>query len=349
MFESARGVMVIADLDDAASLVLRAIAQGDFGPGPVAVMTVAERLKPAALTLEGEGRVTTRELLADRRSALTGAARSESARLALLGIEFSSGLSPEDEARALAAGVEALLTTYHPVIVLNRHMTLAPVLRRTIQVAEGVVIIAGPTTAVQAVQSFSAISKGFGQTPALWFRAESTEEQRVGAMRLSLAAGISLWNGSLPVEKVATRAEGEVAMREREPVFGVRVAEAEPRFEAIQSPSPLPVSAPEPAVTDDLDDLLTMVRGYLGHLHSLRLYRRQLVGARDALQRLLAHMSDAIARGAIPGSEEMGDLSRRHGALADMTVQHEQLLRRCQADWSLLHRALDPHGGGPER
>lgn len=325
MLEAARGIIVIADLDNAASLVLRAIAQGDFGPGPMAVMTVAERLRPAALALEGEGRVSTRTLLGDGRHAVAGAARDLVSGLALLGVEFSAGLSADEEARALAAGAQALKATYDPVIVLNRHMRLAPVLRRTIEMADAVVIIAGANTPVDEIQSFQALSRDFGRTPVLWFHNRGPDPASEGALRLSAAVGLSLWGAGM----------------ERAPDPAARIA----RVEGAPSPA---TSAPDPVGTDEADDLLRLVKAYLTQLQSLRQSRRQLAGTRAALQRLLVNMTEAVQTGGMPRSEEIGDLSQRHSALTDLVAHYGRLLQRCQADWNVIHLALDPQSDGPE-
>lgn len=342
MFASAQGIIVIADLDDAASLVLNAIAQGSFGPGRVAVMTVAERLKPAALRLQGEGRATTRALLADGRTALVGAAQSRTSPLALVGIEFSPNLSAEEEAQAVVAGAAALMTTYNPVIVLNRHMQLAPVLRRTIQQSHHVVIIAGMATPIREVQSFSTLCQAYGKVPMLWFNANGADANQGGALRLSAETGLALWNTSPsedPAPTTFAQEETKIVMEQREPAYTARIAEAG----AVAIPPTLHPNPPDP---DRAADLSTVVTGYLRQLEGLRLSRKQLAGNREAVQHLLARMSEALQGGSVPASQEMNDLAKRWSALSEIATHHEQLLRRCQADWNLLHRALDPNEDG---
>jgi hypothetical protein len=386
MFESIRGIVVAADLADAASLVLKAAVTGSFGAGPLAIVSVAERLRPAGLPLEGQGRCTTEELLLDGRAALTNAAISARANMALLGVEFSPGLSPPEESEALAAGTTAMSARYDPVIVLNKHLTLAPVLRGVIRMASGVIIIAAADTLTRDIRTVAALSKGFGKLPALWFNCRGSEAAQAMAVRVSAETSVPLWGTSLSIDQLPELImpeEGDTMLEPRETTLPLRTADPPtvqtapqpaavqpapshpavqpaPSHPAVQPAPSHPAVQPAPShpapAPDGLpgrdrlvpqdDELITVVREYVGQLQSLRQFRRQLTGTREEVRRLLRRMSEVVEGGGVPGLEDVGDLSRRRGVLEDLSARHEQTLKRCGSEWAFLQKALDPFAEG---
>lgn len=372
-----RGVVLVLDLADAASVVLKALLSGGLGDLPAAIITLEERLKPEGLKLTGEGVCTSEDLLIDGRCALTSAAVAPEARLALLGI-CRSGLAPQAESEAIAQAVQALQHRYQTVVVLNRHVSLVPLLRVPLEVADGVLMAVDARSSLHDVQTASSLLKGFGEIPMLWYICREGSECDQAAERWSGASGLPLWTTTSVVDaapKPAAKSEGGPHMETIEPGRGdARVAEVtgmvqqappvagggrtEPavvRGARTSAPAPVaattPVSAPAQSSSRAPradGELLDLVQEYVVQLQELRQTRQQMTSTRQEMQRQLAKLSELIGGGAVPAEADLRDLSRRRGALEDLDVRHQKEFSRCSSDWAFLQQALDPSHDGPE-